>query len=53
MECPDNEVENALERFRPVLVTLAEAMISPAYRGNIEASDLVDELSQIHLRKCH
>ena len=36
-------VEKALERFRPVLVTLAEAMISPAYRGNIEASDLVQQ----------
>ena len=43
MERPDNEVEKALERFRPVLVTLAEAMISPAYRGDIEASDLVQQ----------
>lgn len=35
--------EGALERFRPVLVTIAEAMISPAYRGDIEASDLVQQ----------
>jgi len=39
----NNEFEGALERFRPVLVTIAEAMISPAYRGNIEASDLVQQ----------
>ena len=43
----DNEeksaFEGALERFRPVLVTIAQAMISPAYRGDIEASDLVQQ----------
>ena len=33
MDRCDYKVEKALERFRPVLVTLAEAMISPAYRG--------------------
>ena len=43
MERPDHEVSKALERFRPVLVTLAQAMISPAYRGDIEASDLVQQ----------
>ncbi len=47
MEQPENgaesELEKALQRFRPVLVTLAEAMISPAYRGDIEASDLVQQ----------
>jgi RNA polymerase sigma-70 factor (ECF subfamily) len=43
MERTDNAVEKAFERFRPVLVTLAEAMISPSYRGNIEASDLVQQ----------
>lgn len=39
----NNDFEGALERFRPVLVTIAEAMISPAYRGDIEASDLVQQ----------
>ena len=43
MERTDNAVEKVFERFRPVLVTLAEAMISPSYRGNIEASDLVQQ----------
>ena len=47
MDQPENEEENELEvalaRYRPVLVTLAEAMISPAYRGDIEASDLVQQ----------
>ena len=47
MDRPDYEekesTEKSLERFRPVLVTLAEAMISPAYRGDIEASDLVQQ----------
>ncbi|MCS7469196.1 sigma-70 family RNA polymerase sigma factor [Stieleria sp. ICT_E10.1] len=47
MDQPENEEKNelelALERYRPVLVTLAEAMISPAYRGDIEASDLVQQ----------
>jgi RNA polymerase sigma-70 factor (ECF subfamily) len=38
-----SDFEVALERFRPVLVTIAEAMISPAYRGDIEASDLVQQ----------
>ena len=38
-----SDVEVALERFRPVLVTIAQAMISPAYRGDIEASDLVQQ----------
>lgn len=43
MEQSDDSIEKALERFRPILVTLAEAMISPAYRGDIEASDLVQQ----------
>jgi len=30
-------------KFRPVLLTLAETMISPALRGNLEASDLVQQ----------
>lgn len=38
-----SDFEGALERFRPVLVTIAQAMISPAYRGDIEASDLVQQ----------
>ena len=39
----DHGFDGALERFRPALVTIAEAMISPAYRGDIEASDLVQQ----------
>ncbi len=32
-----------IQRFRPILLTLAEAMISPALRGDLEASDLVQQ----------
>ena len=32
-----------IERFRPTLLSLAEAMISPALRGDLEASDLVQQ----------
>jgi len=39
----NSDFDGALERFRPVLVTIAEAMISAAYRGDIEASDLVQQ----------
>ena len=38
-----SRVEGNLERFRPVLVSLAEALISPSLRGHIEASDLVQQ----------
>ena len=38
---PQNNLANCMEKFRPVLLTLAEAMISPGLRGNLDASDLV------------
>jgi RNA polymerase sigma-70 factor, ECF subfamily len=41
----DSELDLAatLNRFRPMLLTLAEAMISPALRSDLEASDLVQQ----------
>jgi RNA polymerase sigma-70 factor (ECF subfamily) len=35
--------EEDLEKIRPVLISLAEAMISPAFCGHIDASDLVQQ----------
>lgn len=43
MKRPDRNVEQTLERYRPVLVTLAESLVSPVFRGQIEASDLVQQ----------
>lgn len=39
----DHRVTQSLEKFRPVLVTLAEALIAPVFRGTLEASDLVQQ----------
>lgn len=39
----DQRVSQILEKFRPVLVTLAEALISPAFQGSLDASDLVQQ----------
>ncbi len=51
MDRPDRNIEQELNRFRPILVTLAEALVSPAFRGQIEASDLVQQtLLEAH---CH
>ncbi len=40
---PQSELANSMGKFRPILLTLAESMISPALRGNLEASDLVQQ----------
>ncbi len=37
----DQRLTQYMERYRPVLVTLAEAMIAPGLRGALDASDLV------------
>ena len=46
---PQNKPANCMEKFRPVLLTLAKTMISPTLRGNLEASDLV----QLTLLEAH
>lgn len=43
MKRPDLHVEKNLQRFRPMLVSLAETLISPAFGGDLEASDLVQQ----------
>ncbi|MCA9058100.1 MAG: sigma-70 family RNA polymerase sigma factor [Planctomycetaceae bacterium] len=43
MNSPDSVLEARILRFRPVLMTLAEALISPACRGEIDASDIVQQ----------
>ena len=43
MNSANHSIDAAMQRLRPVLVTLAEAMITRAYRGDIEASDLVQQ----------
>ena len=49
MSEPQTKLANCMGKFRPVLLTLAETMISPALRGNLEASDLV----QLTLLEAH
>ena len=43
MEESGTHVGKSLNHFRPVLLTLAEAMISSTLRGDLEASDLVQQ----------
>ncbi|MEW4489433.1 sigma-70 family RNA polymerase sigma factor [Thalassoglobus sp. JC818] len=43
MESANSHLESAITRFRPILLTLAEALIFPTYRGELEASDLVQQ----------
>jgi len=43
MEESGTHVAESLNQFRPVLLTLAEAMISSTLRGDLEASDLVQQ----------
>ncbi len=43
MEQSEKSIEKCLNHFRPVLLTLAEAMISSTLRGDLEASDLVQQ----------
>ncbi len=37
------QTEDNLERHRPILISIAEALLSPALRGHIDASDLVQQ----------
>ncbi len=51
MEPPNLQLETRLSRLRPMLVSLAEALISPANRNDIEASDLVQQtLLEAHIQ---
>ncbi len=43
MSPPVRDITQSLQRYRPILITLAEAFISPVFRGHIEASDLVQQ----------
>jgi RNA polymerase sigma-70 factor, ECF subfamily len=43
MTKPLDKLAMCMGKFRPALLTLAEAMISPAFRGNVDASDLVQQ----------
>lgn len=43
MEQSEKSIEKCLNHLRPVLLTLAEAMISSTLRGDLEASDLVQQ----------
>ena len=43
MEESGTDVAKSLDHFRPVLLTLAEAMISSTLRGDLEASDIVQQ----------
>jgi RNA polymerase sigma-70 factor (ECF subfamily) len=43
METTDPLLETRIQQMRPVLLTLAEALISPALRVELEASDLVQQ----------
>lgn len=46
----DNALAEKLQRFRPALVTLAEALMAPAVRSELDASDLVQQtLLEAHL----
>ena len=51
MKESDSHLATTFNQFRPMLLTLAEAMISPALRRDLEASDLVQQtLLEAH---CH
>lgn len=43
MESATSLLETRIKRLRPVLLTLAEALISPALRVELDASDLVQQ----------
>ena len=43
MESATSRIAGNLKRFRPVLLTLAESLISPSFRGQLDASDLVQQ----------
>jgi RNA polymerase sigma-70 factor (ECF subfamily) len=37
------QLDEQIQHFRPILLSIAEAIISPALRGHLEASDLVQQ----------
>ncbi len=43
MKRTQRQTEDNLERHRPILISIAEALLSPALRGHIDASDLVQQ----------
>jgi RNA polymerase sigma-70 factor, ECF subfamily len=43
MKRTQQQTEDDLERHRPILLTLAETLLSPAFRGHVDASDLVQQ----------
>jgi RNA polymerase sigma-70 factor, ECF subfamily len=43
MKRTQQEIEDALTRRRPILLSLAEALLFPKFRGHIDASDLVQQ----------
>jgi RNA polymerase sigma-70 factor (ECF subfamily) len=43
MKRTQQEIADDLERRRPILISLAEALLSPTFRGHIDASDLVQQ----------
>ena len=43
MEQAETHVAKSLNHFRPIMLTLAEAMISSTLRGELEPSDLVQQ----------
>lgn len=54
MKRTQQQIESDLDRYRPILVSLAEALLSPALRGHVDASDLVQQtLMEAHCRMDH
>ncbi len=43
MKRTQQQTADDLERRRPILISLAEALLSPAFRGHVDASDLVQQ----------
>lgn len=51
MKRTQQQTEDELNRYRPTLITLAEALLSPAFRGHVDASDLVQQtLMEAHCK---
>jgi RNA polymerase sigma-70 factor, ECF subfamily len=51
MKRTQQQTEDDLERRRPILISLAEALLTPAFRGHLDASDLVQQtLMEAHCR---
>ncbi|MEZ6134962.1 MAG: sigma-70 family RNA polymerase sigma factor [Pirellulaceae bacterium] len=43
MKRTQQQTEDSLDRHRPILISIAEALLSPALRGHVDASDLVQQ----------